>query len=642
MAEYNRVMKQIKPELPKVLDTEQIYVYVPIATYNQAGIVKPDETQFVVAGDYTLTIKHFTMTDSRVSVDVNMGYDNDIALDKLDDKDFVTKKRMTDYAVKRLENSGSPDKAYVEGAAGTGTKLVPVSTGADSDTIAKRGLAGQLYATSVAPTAQQLTNKEYNDNTYVQRSTSSGVVYAVGYNGADTTIPYDDLAEPGTVARRNENGELYGQVSATPADETLINKQYLARNYIPVGSDGKIPNSYLPANIGADEIVMGYFYQGDFYLDKDHTVQAAYDTEKLYVDIDTNMTYRWSVTEDYSGFVEISSSLALGTTHDSAYYGDFGDAAYTHSLTKGNPHGTAIADISGLSNQLNRKLAKSHDDNDINRYRVAMYCKQGESAILYKNRTDVYLNGTKVATNSTAIKAGDIITMPGDAPAPIVNGVLLSASTASIAVPLGMILIDTSESTVSPAPEQWKITIRAADFGDTLPVEINQNAIAYTLPMRDRYGRLRTADPGSISAACLNLAFWYDNYKPFSYTNISTLSSVDKGFNVEYHVNGESAEIEIPLEGTDDIVVDIDETNKMINIHLDAAVRAKLAKMLTLPATAPAKNSIVGVGTNNAQMIMTEQEARDAINVFKTVSLTQTEYNNLATKDSKTLYLITG
>lgn len=52
-------------------------------------------------------------------------------------------------------------------------------------------------------------------------------------------------------------------------------------------------------------------------------------------------------------------------------------------------------------------------------------------------------------------------------------------------------------------------------------------------------------------------------------------------------MNGEDAEIEIPLEGTDDIIVDVDEKNTMINVHLDAAVRAKLAKMLVLPSEQP-------------------------------------------------------
>lgn len=127
-----------------------------------------------------------------------------------------------------------------------------------------------------------------------------------------------------------------------------------------------------------------------------------------------------------------------------------------------------------------------------------------------------------------------------------------------------------------------------------------------------------------------------------SYLTISNIYSVEKGFRVTYTVNDEAAEIEIPLEGTDDVIVDVDETNMMINVHLDAKVRATLAKVLTLPAEAPATNSIVGVGTNNAQMIMTDQEARDAIGVKKMVQMTQAAYSALGTKDGNTLYLIVG
>ena len=127
-----------------------------------------------------------------------------------------------------------------------------------------------------------------------------------------------------------------------------------------------------------------------------------------------------------------------------------------------------------------------------------------------------------------------------------------------------------------------------------------------------------------------------------SYLTITNIYSVEKGFRVAYTVNNETAEIEIPLEGTEDIVVDIDQTNMMINVHLDAAVRAKLLKVLTLPAKAPATNSIVGVGKNNAQMIMTAQEARDAIEVKKMVQITQSTYSALGAKDPNTLYLIVG
>jgi hypothetical protein len=72
------------------------------------------------------------------------------------------------------------------------------------------------------------------------------------------------------------------------------------------------------------------------------------ETGKIYVATTTNITYRWSG----SAYVEISASLALGTTSASAYRGDFGNIAYLHSQETGNPHGTTAAQI-GLPNLTN-------------------------------------------------------------------------------------------------------------------------------------------------------------------------------------------------------------------------------------------------------------------------------------------------
>lgn len=780
MAEYNKVMTQIKPDLPKVIDTEQIYVYVPKASYDQAGIIKPDKTQFVIAGNYTLTIKHFTMTDDRVSVDVNMGYDNDRAIDGLDSKDFVTKGNLTGYSLQKLENNTATDKAYVEGANGTGTKLVDVSDGVDGGSIVKRDAQGRIFGKTTGTAGDnELVNIGYLAVGYVKKSGVANRVYTTDNTGADSVAQFSNNAIGNTMAYRASDGSLRGKVT-TPEPTTLLNKEYTDKTYIPVGPDGKIPNSYLPADIGADEIVSGYYINGEFwvgfddweqentwlinetpsilwysetehpmpyfksygtatirtlsadnvlsgtvesskmfqwkvdtsescgqylrfakkndetagvvcnvsqsvwsykvsndttynatnasikqalrtivfsrrpddktFLDwlKENAVQTvgptpvAGDPDKLYVDLNTNKTYRW---EYYTGYVQVGSSLALGTTHESAYYGDFGDKAYKHSQATGNPHNTQITDITGLKTKLDKidtKLVKTLDDGNRNQYRIAMYAKQGTYGVVHTNRSDVSLNGT-LQSGSFSISAGDVITMPGDNSIPIVNGVLLSSSNAEITLPLGMIVIADSESHSFTSPSVWKITIRAATVADTLPIRVAPDNQALSIPLRDGKGRLTTLTPsGNDDLHCVNIDYWKANYKPFSYTTISTLSAVEHGFNVEYQIDGKSAEIEIPLEGTDDIIVDIDETNKMINIHLDAKVRAKLAKMLTLPAEAPAKNSIVGVGTNNAQMIMTEQEARDAISVYKTLSITQTDYDNLAVKDNKTLYLITG
>lgn len=62
----------------------------------------------------------------------------------------------------------------------------------------------------------------------------------------------------------------------------------------------------------------------------------------IYVALDSLRTYRWSG----SVYVEISASLALGETSDTAYRGDRGKTAYDHSqITTGNPHGTTAADV---------------------------------------------------------------------------------------------------------------------------------------------------------------------------------------------------------------------------------------------------------------------------------------------------------
>ena len=53
----------------------------------------------------------------------------------------------------------------------------------------------------------------------------------------------------------------------------------------------------------------------------------------------TNLTYRWGG----SSYVEISPSLALGTTSSTAFRGDYGNAAYVHAVTN---KGSAFA--SGL------------------------------------------------------------------------------------------------------------------------------------------------------------------------------------------------------------------------------------------------------------------------------------------------------
>lgn len=90
-------------------------------------------------------------------------------------------------------------------------------------------------------------------------------------------------------------------------------------------STGRVPSSQLPSYV--DDVIEGYLYDSKFYKESAHTTQITGETGKIYVDLTSNKTYRWSG----SAFVVISETLALGETSTTAYRGDRGKTAYDHS-----------------------------------------------------------------------------------------------------------------------------------------------------------------------------------------------------------------------------------------------------------------------------------------------------------------------
>ena len=110
---------------------------------------------------------------------------------------------------------------------------------------------------------------------------------------------------------------------------------------------GKIPEANLPSYV---DDVLEYNSKSNF--------PTSGETGKIYVDISTNLTYRWGG----SAYVEISPSLALGETSGTAYRGDYGAIAYAHSQKRsGNPHGVTKSDV-GLGNVENKSSAEIRND----------------------------------------------------------------------------------------------------------------------------------------------------------------------------------------------------------------------------------------------------------------------------------------
>ena len=93
---------------------------------------------------------------------------------------------------------------------------------------------------------------------------------------------------------------------------------------------GTIPQSILPSYV---DDVLEYANKSSF--------PGTGEAGKIYVDLSTNLTYRWGG----SSYIEISPSLALGTTSSTAFRGDYGNTAYQHATAKGSAFASGLYKI---------------------------------------------------------------------------------------------------------------------------------------------------------------------------------------------------------------------------------------------------------------------------------------------------------
>ena len=112
------------------------------------------------------------------------------------------------------------------------------------------------------------------------------------------------------------------KVSELSNDSGFALKSYVDGNF-PKLTDGLIPSSYLPSYV--DDVIEAANLA---------SFPKTGESGKIYVALDTNLTYRWSGTT----YVEISPSLALGETATTAYAGN-----------KGKANATAIAALRAIT-----------------------------------------------------------------------------------------------------------------------------------------------------------------------------------------------------------------------------------------------------------------------------------------------------
>ena len=120
----------------------------------------------------------------------------------------------------------------------------------------------------------------------------------------DTWTP--TASEVGAVpTSRTVNGKaLSGNIDLSAADVSAIptSAKGAAGGVASLDSDGKVPSTQLPSYV--DDIVEGYYSGGKFYKEAAHTTEITGETGKIYVDLDTNLSYRYGG----SAYVQITSS----------------------------------------------------------------------------------------------------------------------------------------------------------------------------------------------------------------------------------------------------------------------------------------------------------------------------------------------
>ena len=65
-------------------------------------------------------------------------------------------------------------------------------------------------------------------------------------------------------------------------------------DFVRLNSRGKVPAENLPSYV--DDVIEGYYYNDQFYEDELHTKLITPEENKIYVDLITNNSYRWSGT----------------------------------------------------------------------------------------------------------------------------------------------------------------------------------------------------------------------------------------------------------------------------------------------------------------------------------------------------------
>lgn len=232
-----------------------------------------------------------------------------------------------------VEGSGNVASGSSSHAEGTSTLASGLHSHSEGNTTTASGMDSHAEGShTIANHRSQHVLGEYNveDDSSAVASSRGNYIEIVG-NGTNSTksnarsLDWDGNERlRGNLyvgCNRNSSGGTKVATVTEVAAKLDASMKGSANGVAELDGNGKIPSSQLPSYV---DDILEYDTVSDF--------PPVGESGKIYVALDTNMTYRWGRIE----YVQIKGDLALGETSQTAYRGDRGKAAYDHAVAKGS------------------------------------------------------------------------------------------------------------------------------------------------------------------------------------------------------------------------------------------------------------------------------------------------------------------
>lgn len=164
------------------------------------------------------------------------------------------------------------------------------------------------------PTSRTVNSKALDADITLSASDVGAVPTTRTVNGkalsANITLSASDVSAVPTT--RTVNGKaLSSNITLAASDVSAIatSEKGAANGVATLDSDGKVSSTQLPSYV--DDIVEGYYYNSKFYSDSTHSAEITGESSKIYVDLETNLSYRWSG----SAYIQITSADMVALTN---------------------------------------------------------------------------------------------------------------------------------------------------------------------------------------------------------------------------------------------------------------------------------------------------------------------------------------